>query len=82
MFDEVFDKMDFPRMRAMMKFISSMPVQLILACPQSAERIEVLQEYTTTTMIMIRQNTRSQAYTTIMEPRALAQEDSAEVMEA
>ena len=82
MFDEVFDKMDFPRMRAMMKFISSMPVQLILACPQSAERIEVLQEYTTTTMIMIRQNTRSQAYTTIMEPRALALEENPESMEA
>ena len=65
MFDEVFDKMDFPRMRAMMKFISSMPIQLILACPQSAERIEVLQEYTNTTLIMVRQGTRAQALSII-----------------
>ncbi len=65
MFDEVFDKMDFPRMRAMMKFISSMPIQLILACPQSAERIEVLQEYTNTTLIMVRQGTKAQALSII-----------------
>lgn len=81
MFDEVFDKMDFPRMRAMMRFISSMPIQLILACPQSAERIEVLQEYTTTTMIMVKQNTRSQAYTTIMEPIANKIENDEDLVE-
>ncbi|MGM9971349.1 MAG: ATP-binding protein [Anaeroplasmataceae bacterium] len=65
MFDEVFDKMDFPRMRAMMKFISSMPIQLILACPQSAERIEVLEEYTNTTLIMVRQGSKAQALSKI-----------------
>lgn len=65
MFDEVFDKMDFPRMRAMMKFISTMPIQLILACPQSAERIEVLQEYTNTTLIMVRQGSKAQALSII-----------------
>ena len=42
-----------------------MPIQLILACPQSAERIEVLQEYTNTTLIMVRQGTRAQALSII-----------------
>lgn len=80
MFDEVFDKMDFPRMRAMMKFISSMPIQLILACPQSAERIEVLQEYTNTTLIMVRQGTRAQAMSVIDKSNknaAIAEEEEA-----
>lgn len=65
LFDEVFDKMDFTRMNAMMKFISSMPIQLILACPQSAEKIEVLQKYTNTTLFMVRQGQRSQAVSLI-----------------
>ncbi len=78
MFDEVFDKMDFPRMRAMMKFISSMPIQLILACPQSAERIEVLQEYTNTTLIMVRQGTRAQAMSVIDKSNKNANIDSIE----
>ena len=75
MFDEVFDKMDPTRRRAMMKFITSMPIQLILACPQSAENIEVFKEFTTTTLIMVRQGTRSQAYTTIMQPESQDEEE-------
>ncbi len=79
MFDEVFDKMDFPRMRAMMKFIASMPIQLILACPQSAERIEVLQEYTNTTLIMVRQGTRAQALSVIDKANKTAFDEEQEV---
>ncbi|MDE5565924.1 MAG: hypothetical protein K2I77_02950, partial [Anaeroplasmataceae bacterium] len=33
LFDEVFDKMDANRMHAMMNFINSMPLQVIIACP-------------------------------------------------
>jgi len=57
MFDEVFDKMDGNRMRAMMEFISSMPLQVIIACPP--QRMEILQEYTDTTLIMVRQGTKA-----------------------
>lgn len=65
LFDEVFDKMDPTRTNAMMKFISSMPVQLMLACPQSPEKIEVLRQYTNTTIYMTRQGRRSQAVSII-----------------
>ncbi len=58
LFDEVFDKMDDNRMRAMMKFIISMPVQIILACPPG--KMGLLQEFTDTTLIMVRQGTRAQ----------------------
>lgn len=52
MFDEVFDKMDGNRMRAMMSFISSMPLQVIIACPP--QRMEILESYAQTTLIMVR----------------------------
>ena len=57
MFDEVFDKMDGNRMRAMMEFISSMPLQVIIACPP--QRMEILQQYADTTLIMVRQGTKA-----------------------
>ena len=57
MFDEVFDKMDGNRMRAMMSFINSMPLQIILACPP--QRMDILQEFATTTLIMVRQGTKA-----------------------
>ena len=57
MFDEVFDKMDGNRMRAMMEFISSMPLQVIIACPP--QRMEILQQYADTTLIMVRKGTKA-----------------------
>ncbi len=65
LFDEVFDKMDPTRMRAMMKFIASMPIQLMLACPQSPEKIDILKEYTNTTLLMTRKGTKAQAVSII-----------------
>lgn len=78
LFDEVFDKMDPTRMNAMMKFVSSMPIQLILACPQSAEKIEVLQRYTNTTLFMVRQGQRSQAVSVINKNLESAYEEALE----
>ena len=57
MFDEVFDKMDGNRMRAMMNFINSMPLQVIIACPP--QRMDILSEFATTTLIMVRQGTKA-----------------------
>ena len=57
MFDEVFDKMDGNRMRAMMSFINSMPLQVLIACPP--QRMDILQEYADTTLIMVRQGTKA-----------------------
>jgi uncharacterized protein YPO0396 len=57
LFDEVFDKMDGNRMRAMMNFISSMPLQVLIACPY--DKMDLLQEYADTTLILVRQNTRA-----------------------
>ena len=57
MFDEVFDKMDGNRMRAMMSFINSMPLQIILACPP--QRMDILQDFASTTLIMVRQGTKA-----------------------
>ena len=57
MFDEVFDKMDGNRMRAMMSFISSMPLQVLIACPP--QRMDILQDYANTTLIMVRQGTKA-----------------------
>ncbi|MCR5349456.1 MAG: AAA family ATPase [Acholeplasmatales bacterium] len=57
MFDEVFDKMDANRMRAMMNFILSMPLQVIIACPP--QRMDILQEFAETTLIMVRQGTKA-----------------------
>ena len=57
LFDEVFDKMDANRMHAMMNFINSMPLQVIIACPP--QRMDILQEYAKTTLIMVRQGTKA-----------------------
>lgn len=57
MFDEVFDKMDGNRMRAMMNFINSMPLQVIIACPP--QRMNLLSEFANTTLIMVRQGTKA-----------------------
>lgn len=57
-FDEVFDKMDTNRMKAMMNFIIDMPLQVIIACPP--QRTGVLREYTDTTLVMVRKNNRAQ----------------------
>jgi len=57
MFDEVFDKMDGNRMRAMMSFINSMPLQVIIACPP--QRMDILEDYADTTLIMVRQGTKA-----------------------
>ena len=58
MFDEVFDKMDMNRMRAMMEFIVSMPLQIIFACPP--QRMSILANYNDTILVMIRKNNRAQ----------------------
>ncbi len=58
LFDEVFDKMDSNRMRAMMDFIITMPLQVIIACPP--QRMGILQPYTDTTLVMVRKNNRAQ----------------------
>ena len=58
MFDEVFDKMDDRRMKAMMKFINSMPVQIILACPSS--RLKDLAPYTETIIVTLRDGEKAQ----------------------
>ncbi|MFI3329797.1 MAG: SbcC/MukB-like Walker B domain-containing protein [bacterium] len=58
MFDEVFDKMDSRRMQSMMGFINTLPIQIFLACPP--QRMEILQQYTDTTIITIRDNKTAQ----------------------
>ena len=60
MFDEVFDKMDANRMRAMMNFINSMPLQIIIACPP--QRMDILRQYAETTLIMVRQGRKASVY--------------------
>ena len=57
LFDEVFDKMDAERMHAMMEFINSMPLQVIIACPP--QRMDILQEYAKTCLIMVRKNQKA-----------------------
>ncbi len=61
MFDEVFDKMDANRMRAMMSFISSMPLQVIIACPP--QRMNILEDYVDTTFVMYRKGTKAKVAT-------------------
>lgn len=58
MFDEVFDKMDAARMHAMMNFITSMPLQVIIACPP--QRMSLLNKYADTTLIMVRKGSKAQ----------------------
>ena len=58
LFDEVFDKMDDRRMKSMMKFISSMPIQILLACPSS--RLKDLAPYTDTIIVTLRDGEKAQ----------------------
>ena len=58
LFDEVFDKMDDRRMKSMMKFIASMPVQILLACPSS--RLKDLAPYTDTIIVTLRDGEKAQ----------------------
>lgn len=65
MFDEVFDKMDSNRMRAMMEFITSMPIQTIIACPP--QRMSLLQDYANTVLIMCRKGTKANVMPILLE---------------
>jgi len=58
LFDEVFDKMDDRRMKSMMRFIQSMPLQIILACPSS--RLKDLAPYTETIVLTLRDGEKAQ----------------------
>lgn len=58
LFDEVFDKMDGRRMKSMMQFINSMPIQILLACPSS--RLKDLAPYTETTIVTLRNGEQAQ----------------------
>jgi len=58
LFDEVFDKMDSGRTKAMMQFINSMPVQIMLATPP--HRMSDLQPFTDTVLAVSRVNDRAQ----------------------
>lgn len=60
LFDEVFDKMDTSRIKAMMKFIKQLPVQIILATPP--QKMEVLSKYTDTTIVTLRDGKNARAY--------------------
>ena len=52
LFDEVFDKMDSTRIKAMMRFIQELPVQIMLSTPP--QKMEILQKYTDTTIVTLR----------------------------
>jgi uncharacterized protein YPO0396 len=60
LFDEVFEKMDPARIRSMMDFIVSMPLQVIIACPP--QRMEHIRAYTETTLFMYRKNNKAQVF--------------------
>jgi len=62
-FDEVFDKMDTSRIKAMMEFIRQLPVQIILATPP--QKMEVLSKYTDTTIVTLREGRNARAYEAI-----------------
>jgi len=62
-FDEVFDKMDTSRIKAMMEFIDQLPVQIILATPP--QKMEVLSKYTDTTIVTLREGRNARAYEAI-----------------
>lgn len=62
-FDEVFDKMDTSRIKAMMEFIKQLPVQIILATPP--QKMEVLSKYTDTTVVTLREGRNARAYEAI-----------------
>lgn len=63
LFDEVFDKMDTSRIKAMMKFIKQLPVQILLATPP--QKMEVLSKYTDTTIVTLRDGKLARAYEVI-----------------
>lgn len=63
LFDEVFDKMDSTRIKAMMSFIKELPIQIILATPP--QRIEIISKYTDTTVIVYRDQHRVKTEQTI-----------------
>lgn len=52
LFDEVFDKMDSTRIKAMMRFIQELPVQIMLSTPP--QKMEILQKFTDTTVVTLR----------------------------
>ncbi|MBI9008812.1 MAG: hypothetical protein JEZ05_02165 [Tenericutes bacterium] len=62
-FDEVFDKMDTSRIKAMMQFIQKLPVQIILATPP--QKMEVLSKFTDTTVVTLRDGRNARAYEAI-----------------
>jgi uncharacterized protein YPO0396 len=62
-FDEVFDKMDTSRIKAMMQFIQQLPVQIILATPP--QKMEVLSKFTDTTVVTLRDGRNARAYEAI-----------------
>ncbi|MFO7969586.1 MAG: ATP-binding protein [Bacillota bacterium] len=57
LFDEVFDKMDTSRIKAMMNFIQHLPVQIMLSTPP--QKMEVLQKYTDTTIVTLREGKKA-----------------------
>ena len=63
LFDEVFDKMYTSRIKAMMKFIKQLPVQILLATPP--QKMEVLSKYTDTTIVTLRDGKIARAYEVI-----------------
>lgn len=65
LFDEVFDKMDTSRIRAMMEFINQLPVQIILATPP--QKMEVLSKYTDTTVVTLRDGKAARAYEVVQK---------------
>jgi len=65
LFDEVFDKMDTTRIKAMMEFILQLPVQIILATPP--QKMEVLSKYTDTTVVTMRDGKAARAYEVVQK---------------
>jgi len=65
LFDEVFDKMDTTRIKAMMEFIGQLPVQIILATPP--QKMEVLQKFTETTIVTMRDGKAARAYEAVQK---------------
>ncbi|MFH0993115.1 MAG: SbcC/MukB-like Walker B domain-containing protein, partial [bacterium] len=65
LFDEVFDKMDTTRIKAMMEFILQLPVQIILATPP--QKMEVLSKYTDTTIVTMRDGKAARAYEVVQK---------------
>lgn len=65
LFDEVFDKMDTSRIKAMMEFIKQLPVQIVLATPP--QKMEVLSKYTDTTVVTMRDGKAARAYEVVQK---------------